>query len=93
MNQAAVDAIRNAGGKNSIRYIMCPALRASAHDALSNAFVLPNDGAKRIIAAVHTYTPNDFAMAPLVKQGSPMLAKRNCKGCLPVWKKSSLVRE
>lgn len=63
MNQASVDTIRKAGGKNSTRYIMVPALRAGIYDAQGKSFVLPNDDAHRILVSVHSYVPNDFAMA------------------------------
>lgn len=63
LNQAAVDTIRASGGGNASRYIMCPALRASATDAFTDDFVLPHDDAGRILVSVHAYTPNNFAMA------------------------------
>lgn len=64
INQAAVDVIRGTGGMNSTRYILVPALRASAHDALGDDFTLPVDSAdNRILVSVHMYTPNNFAMA------------------------------
>lgn len=64
MNQTAVDAIRATGGNNSVRLVMCPALRASTESALTDAFRLPRDSAQgRLALSVHAYSPNNFAMA------------------------------
>ncbi len=70
-NQAAVDAIRAAGGKNSSRYIMVPGYCAKTQAAITNDFKLPNDSAKnRIIVSVHEYIPYNFAMAGANDNGS-----------------------
>ncbi len=70
-NQAAVDAIRAAGGENSDRYIMVPAYCAKTEAAITNEFKLPEDSAEnRLILSVHEYIPYDFAMSGADDSGS-----------------------
>lgn len=63
LNQAAVNAIRATGGENAARYILVPAYDASAQNACSAFFRLPEDTAdNRLIVSVHAYTPYSFAL-------------------------------
>ncbi len=64
LNQTALDAIRDSGGNNLKRFIMCPALQASENSASSSKFKLPQDisGQNNLILSVHAYTPYSFAM-------------------------------
>lgn len=63
MNQAAVTAIRETGGNNTNRYIMCPAYVASVNSASSDLFELPTDTADdKLLVSIHAYSPYDFAM-------------------------------
>lgn len=66
INQAFVDTVRNSGGNNTSRYLMCPGYDASADGALNDGFVLPidpvSDNDHRIIVTVHAYVPYDFAL-------------------------------
>jgi len=62
-NQAVVDAVRKTGGKNADRCIMVTGYDTSIDGAMIDAFKLPKDTAdKRIIMAVHAYTPYYFAL-------------------------------
>lgn len=59
--QAAVDAIRKTGGKNTDRFLMIPGY-AAATDCFEG-FTFPTDTATdRIILSVHAYSPYNFAM-------------------------------
>lgn len=65
LNQAFVDTVRETGGNNASRYLICPGYDASADGALNNDFVLPTDPAENdnhIIVSVHAYTPYSFAL-------------------------------
>lgn len=63
MNQTALDAIRESGGNNEKRFVMCPALQASSNSATKNTFKMPQDIATgRLILSVHAYSPYSFAM-------------------------------
>lgn len=57
-NKSAVDIIRNVGGNNSNRLIMCPSNAAKI--PASTGFTLPDDD--NIVLSVHNYSPYDFAM-------------------------------
>ncbi len=75
INQAFVDTVRAAGGKNASRYLMCPGYAASPDGALNAGFKLPDDSKaeaqNRIILSVHAYTPYGFALEyPGVSQWS-----------------------
>jgi endoglucanase len=62
LNQAALDAIRAAGGNNSYRIIQVPTVGASVH-AMSG-FVLPDDPANevnKIAWSIHAYAPYSWA--------------------------------
>lgn len=63
-NQLIVNTIRASGGNNAYRFIAVPSVACSLDSLLSDDFVLPEDSAGRIIAAVHLYTPYSFAMDP-----------------------------
>ncbi len=70
-NQAAVDAIRAAGGNNAERYIMVPAYCAKSQSAITSDFVLPTDAAEnKIIVSIHEYIPYNFAMSEYDASGS-----------------------
>jgi endoglucanase len=60
-NKAAVDAIRATGGNNSSRFISCPTYAANGGTTCTNAFVVPNNDSK-VIVAVHNYSPYDFVL-------------------------------
>lgn len=63
MNQTALDAIRNSGGNNKKRFVMCPPLQASENSASSPFFKMPEDDEPgKLILSVHAYTPYSFAM-------------------------------
>lgn len=57
LNQAALDAIRKAGGKNADRYVVVSGYDTSTDGLMTEGFALPKDSAKnRIILAIHVYT-------------------------------------
>ena len=62
LNQTAVDAIRNSGGNNGTRLIMCPGYDASPDGAVTAGFSLPDDSAGMTAVSIHAYSPYDFAM-------------------------------
>lgn len=60
-NQVCVDAIRNAGGENSHRYIGIPGYVTSP-DLTIKTLVLPKDRVRdHLLVAVHSYDPWDYA--------------------------------
>lgn len=62
-NQTALDAIRATGGNNETRYVGIPCYAANPSFAKAQ-YVLPKDKAKnRLMVAVHTYDPYDYAGA------------------------------
>ncbi len=61
MNQVFVDTVRSSGGNNAKRFLLVPSAMASPDNALSAAFVLPEDPANRTMVSVHAYSPYDFA--------------------------------
>lgn len=62
-NQAFVDAVRSRGGENSSRYLAVTSFYARA-DLAVNGLVLPTDAAEnRLLVAVHSYDPWDYAGA------------------------------
>ncbi len=62
-NQAFVDAVRSAGGKNRDRYLLASSYAGSPGAALVEEYKLPEDSAlDKIMLAVHAYTPYDLAM-------------------------------
>lgn len=61
-NQAALDTIRDAGGKNRSRYVMVPMYAASPYD--TNGWTFPADSAQgRVLVSAHAYTPYEFCMS------------------------------
>lgn len=57
LNQAALDTIRKAGGKNADRYVVVSGYDTSTEGLITEGFALPKDSAKdRIILAIHVYT-------------------------------------
>lgn len=63
LNQAFVDTVRAAGGKNETRYLMVPSNAASSTTAMNDAFTMPDDPQNRTMLSVHAYTPYNFAMS------------------------------
>jgi endoglucanase len=59
-NAAAVKAIRDTGGNNTLRFVMIPTHGANASTECINALVIPNDD-PRIIISLHTYYPWAFS--------------------------------
>ena len=62
LNQLFVDTIRASGGNNAERYLAVPAYDAGPWYACTDAFVLPEDPANRIIVSAHAYSPYNFAL-------------------------------
>lgn len=63
-NQKIVDQIRKTSGNNAFRFIAVPSLACGLDSLIDSSFQTPKDPCNRIIAAVHMYTPYDFAMNP-----------------------------
>ncbi len=62
-NQAFVDVVREAGGKNLDRYLLVSSYAGSPGAAMIEQFRLPEDLAlDRILLATHAYSPYDLAM-------------------------------
>ncbi|MCL2371829.1 MAG: cellulase family glycosylhydrolase [Defluviitaleaceae bacterium] len=62
LNQAFVSTVRASGGNNTYRFLMVPTHAASGADNAFNGFTIPEDTAHdRIILAVHTYAPFQWA--------------------------------
>ena len=68
LNAKAVDAIRQTGENNKLRYIMCPTYAASGSSTTVNDFVVPDDD--RVIVSIHAYSPYFFALANSTVAGS-----------------------
>lgn len=67
-NQVCVDAIRAAGGKNETRYIGVPGYVCNPELTVEN-LVLPTDVVEnRLMVAVHSYDPWDFAGSAAVQE-------------------------
>ncbi len=67
-NQVCVDAIRAAGGKNETRYIGVPGYVCNPELTVEN-LVLPTDNVpNRLMVAVHSYDPWDFAGSAAVQE-------------------------
>lgn len=62
-NQLIVDTIRKSGGNNAKRFIAIPSIDCSPDASLSPDFKMPKDPSNKLMAAVHMYTPYNFAMA------------------------------
>ena len=68
-NKLAVKAIRESGGNNEKRFIMCPALAAGYDSTMKSPFEFPDDtkynkNNNKILLSVHMYAPYDFVMNP-----------------------------
>ncbi|MCL2356214.1 MAG: glycoside hydrolase family 5 protein [Defluviitaleaceae bacterium] len=62
LNQAFVDAVRATGGNNESRFLLVPTHAASATLYAFEGFEIPTDSADdRIIMAIHTYSPFQWA--------------------------------
>ena len=65
-NQEIVNTIRDSGGENETRYIMCPGYDASIDGATVSGFTLPTDpitqSNNRILLSVHAYTPYNLCL-------------------------------
>lgn len=53
LNESAVKTIRESGGKNSLRYILCPTYAGGMSDEALDNYVRPDDS--RVIVMVHNY--------------------------------------
>ena len=53
LNFAALDTIRNSGGKNAERFVLIPTYAASGLNENIDALILPDD--KRVIVSIHYY--------------------------------------
>jgi endoglucanase len=65
LNQVFVDTVRATGGKNAVRYLMCPGYCASPDGAVNTNFKMPTDiigNINKLILSVHAYTPYNFAL-------------------------------
>ena len=63
MNQLFVDTVRAAGGNNAVRNLVCNTYAASAYAPALQNFKLPTDAATdHLIAQVHIYSPDRFAV-------------------------------
>ena len=68
-NKLAVKAIRETGGNNEKRFILCPALAAGYDSTVKSPFRFPDDkryngNNNKLMLSVHMYAPYDFAMNP-----------------------------
>jgi endoglucanase len=62
-NERFVKLIRESGGYNTSRYLLCPSHAANADSTLIPEFKIPDDD--RVIVSVHAYIPYEFALAPI----------------------------
>lgn len=67
-NQKFVDVVRAAGGNNETRWLGVPGYAANPDFTLNDGFVVPNDPAKRVMVAVHTYGPYQFGQTAEVNE-------------------------
>lgn len=64
LNQAALNAIRAAGGCNAERYVIISPYAGNSGAAVTSAFRLPEDTAEdKLIVSIHAYTPYNFALS------------------------------
>ena len=61
-NQEIVNTIREAGGKNTERYIMCPGYAASLSGITTSYFKVPEDPSNKVLIAVHSYAPQSLCL-------------------------------
>ncbi|MBR6419154.1 MAG: cellulase family glycosylhydrolase [Oscillospiraceae bacterium] len=69
LNAASLKAIRNSKGNNATRFVMMPTYAASPDTANLNGCVLPDD--PRLIAEIHAYRPDAFALNGTTAQFDP----------------------
>ncbi len=63
LNQAALDAIRAAGGCNEDRFVIVCPYAGSPSGALLSRFHMPEDSAEdRLLLSIHAYTPYDLCL-------------------------------
>ena len=63
LNQAALDAIRATGGRNSDRFVIVSPYAATYMAVMVDRFRMPQDSAEnRLILSVHAYTPYDLCL-------------------------------
>lgn len=60
LNAAALKSIRDSGGNNAKRYVLMPTYAASPNELNVNGMQMPDDD--RIMAEIHGYRPENFAM-------------------------------
>ena len=61
LNQIFVDIVRNSGGNNGKRNLICNTYCAGSNTEITSQFVLPNDTvSNRLIVEAHVYQPFDF---------------------------------
>lgn len=65
-NQEIVNTIRESGGENATRYIMCPGYGAQWSAPLHSSYVLPTDpistNSHKIMVSTHAYEPYEFCL-------------------------------
>lgn len=65
LSQCCLDAIRQSGQNNALRFVLVTSYVASPYAAASTVFALPADTAKdKLILSTHVYAPYRFAMDP-----------------------------
>jgi endoglucanase len=63
LNQKFTDTVRNAGGKNTERFLVVQPLCAKPHQAMADTFTIPTDSATgKQIVSMHYYDPERFAL-------------------------------
>lgn len=63
LNQAALDAIRATGGKNTDRFVIVSPYVANAMATTTTTFRLPEDSAEgKLIVSIHAYTPYNLCL-------------------------------
>ena len=67
-NQKFVDVVRATGGNNETRWLGVPGYAADVNMTLNDGFVVPNDPAKKVMVAVHTYGPYEFGQTATVNE-------------------------
>ena len=67
-NQKFVDVVRATGGNNETRWLGVPGYAANPEYTLNDGFVVPNDPAKHVMVAVHTYGPYEFGQTAAVNE-------------------------
>lgn len=63
INQAFVDCVRKAGGKNADRYLLIAGYDTGFEKTCDDRFAMPADPAKdRLLVSVHYYEPSDYCI-------------------------------